>query len=125
MISTFKCLLIEDNHTDACLIMDAAKEIGSDIEFQLFPNGESAIEYLQLMEGNGISQRPDLIILDWILPGIGGKEVLNAIRGNGITKSLPVVIFSVSDDPGDIRDAYSEHASSYVVKPWTLRNLPL
>jgi two-component system, cell cycle response regulator DivK len=51
---------------------------------------------------------PDLIVMDWMLPGIAGQHLARALRGDERTRSIPIIIttaFAASADNPDIRDA--------------------
>jgi DNA-binding response OmpR family regulator len=63
------------------------------------------------------------MILDLKLPRRSGHEVLGWIKGQSNVKTLPVVIFSSSDQLSDIERAYELGANSYLVKPVGYENL--
>jgi CheY-like chemotaxis protein len=64
-----------------------------------------------------LATRPvDLVLLDVMLPGLGGHEVLRAVRADPKTAALPVIVFSAVGDP-ELRDyLMREGASDYWVK---------
>ncbi len=62
------------------------------------------------------SENPDLIFLDIRLPGINGLEVLEALRQDEATSSIPVVILSNLDDEKTVNKGISLGALEYVVK---------
>ena len=57
------------------------------------------------------------------LPRVSGFDVLDFVRGQPGLKQLPIVIFSSSDDPKDIRRAYDAGANSYLCKPHSNEDL--
>lgn len=59
----------------------------------------------------------DLILLDLLMPGIGGIEVLNRIRNASLNKKTPVIIVSVMSDPDTKIVCQSLGVSGYLVKP--------
>jgi DNA-binding response OmpR family regulator len=59
----------------------------------------------------------DLILLDLLMPGVGGIEVLNRIRGASLNRATPVIIVSVMSDQATKVVCKSLGASDYVVKP--------
>jgi CheY-like chemotaxis protein len=61
-------------------------------------------------------QKPDIIWLDLLLPGMGGFEFLERLRKKPELKSLPVVIVSVSASPEKIRRAFELNVVDYLVK---------
>ncbi|MDT5224960.1 MAG: hypothetical protein QOG19_2367 [Mycobacterium sp.] len=67
---------------------------------------------------DGLSQlraaRPDIVVLDLMLPGIDGFEVCRQIRGNG---NVPIVMLTASNDDFDVVGALEAGADDYVVKP--------
>lgn len=62
------------------------------------------------------SEKPDLILLDLILPGLTGYEVLEKIRSHEDTKNIPVVVFSVLGESKDIDKAIDLGANYYRTK---------
>jgi two-component system response regulator len=67
-------------------------------------------------EGEETSTPFDLILLDLKLPKISGLEVLERIKTDPRTRSVPVVVLSSSREPSDVVRAYHLGANSYVVK---------
>ena len=74
------------------------------------------------IEGLGVlksSQRPDMIILDLMLPDMDGLEVLQRIRAQPELSNVPVVILSATGDPDTIRFSLDRGADEYITKPYT------
>jgi two-component system, chemotaxis family, response regulator Rcp1 len=67
--------------------------------------------------------RPDLILLDWNLPKIGGKEVLTRAKEHQKLRKIPILIFSASEFDDDIHSAYGAHANGFISKPADLQGL--
>jgi DNA-binding response OmpR family regulator len=59
----------------------------------------------------------DLVLLDLLMPGIGGIEVLKRIRGESANKATPVIVVSVMSDPATKVVCQSLGVSDYIVKP--------
>ena len=87
--------------------------------------------YLTQVAGDGIQAYKclektvfDLIILDWMLPGMNGLELLNWVRDkNPINKRVPVLFVTAKSEPEDIVKALESGADDYIVKPFDLRVL--
>lgn len=62
------------------------------------------------------SERPDLILLDMLMPKLSGLDVLRALRGDEATKSVPVLILSNSSREQDIAEVTTLGVSGYFVK---------
>lgn len=62
------------------------------------------------------AERPDLVLLDMLMPKLSGLDVLRALRGDEATQSLPVVILSNSSREQDVQEATSLGISGYFVK---------
>lgn len=62
------------------------------------------------------SERPDLILLDMLMPKLSGLEVLRALRGDEATRRVPVLILSNSSREQDIAEVNSLGVSGYFVK---------
>lgn len=67
--------------------------------------------------------RPDLILLDLMLPGIGGLEVCRQIRGGRDTASIPIVMLTARDGEADIVAGLELGADDYLTKPFSPRVL--
>jgi CheY-like chemotaxis protein len=72
-------------------------------------NGEEALEALRTM-------KPDLILLDLIMPKVQGFEVLRSVKENPATAHIPVVVLSNLGQEGDVKRAMESGATAYFVK---------
>lgn len=68
-------------------------------------------------------ERPDVILLDVMMPDISGLEVLRYIRREPELASIPVIILSAKSMPGDIRIGIEAGASMYLTKPVGFQDL--
>lgn len=118
MAKATKIFLVEDNIGDVRLIKNSLEEMGIDHCCTVASNGVEALEHLNEKEGQKFVNKHDLIILDLNLPKKSGLEVLKEIKSIPGLKHIPVVIFSSSDAPADVKKAYDCHANCYVIKPF-------
>src|SRR5437868_1725986 len=75
-------------------------------------DGEAALEVIQ-------RSNPDLVLLDLMLPKIKGIDVLKTLRANPSFKTLPILVFSSSAQPGLVEDAWAAGASMVLSKAST------
>ncbi len=64
-------------------------------------------------------QKPDLILLDIMMPKMDGLEVLNRLKCNPATASIPVILQTVKGKPEDVIEGYKKGAAYYITKPFT------
>ncbi|TKR30150.1 response regulator [Luteimonas gilva] len=113
-------LLIEDNLDDVELTRIAFTEAGIAHRLMVVSDGAAALDYLfargQYADRDPL-ELPSIILLDLNLPKVDGREVLQAIRDNLVTKTLPVVVLTTSAEPFDVEASYALGANSYIQKP--------
>lgn len=113
-------LLIEDNLDDVELTRIAFAEAGMGERLMVVSDGAAALDYL-FARGVYVDrdplQLPSIVLLDLNLPKVDGREVLQAIRENLLTKTLPVVVLTTSAEPFDVEASYALGANSYIQKP--------
>lgn len=66
---------------------------------------------------------PDLMILDWMLPGVSGLELCRRLRARDMTKTLPVIMLTARGEEGERVRGLSVGADDYVVKPFSVPEL--
>jgi CheY-like chemotaxis protein len=62
-------------------------------------------------------EKPDLVILDVMMPDVSGLDILRHIRGNPELSAIPVIIVSAKSMPSDIKTGLEAGASTYLTKP--------
>jgi CheY-like chemotaxis protein len=112
-----RILLVEDNPGDVRLIRESlrARALGHDVN--VVGSGEAALEFLRRQGAHAAASRPDLILLDLNLPGMGGHALLRAIKADETLCRIPVVVFTTSSDRQDIATSYGLRANAVVTKP--------
>lgn len=116
----FQVWLVEDSEADELLMRAALKLDGLDCEFQVSPDGEKAIEYIEALDSGEAWHRPDIVLLDLNLPRKGGARVLEKIRHSVACARVPVVVVTSSDSPGDKTQVSRLGATRYFQKPLDL-----
>lgn len=104
------------------LVVDDEINLLKLVESRLKATGYEVITARDGKEGleKAKTEKPDLILLDIIMPGMDGREALKKLKLNEDTKSIPVVMLTVKGEPEEIVDSlvYSG-AVDYIVKPYT------
>ncbi len=66
---------------------------------------------------------PDVVVLDWMLPGVSGIEICRQIKARRETRSIPVIMLSARSEEGDRVRGLETGADDYVVKPYSVAEL--
>jgi CheY-like chemotaxis protein len=118
--SAFVPLVVEGDLEYALLLIRAFARANIFSPLPILKGGDEAISYLSEVGRPATAPRfrlPSVILLDTVLPGKSGFEVLAWIRRQPAFKRLPVIILSSSADPVNINRSYELGANSYLVKP--------
>jgi CheY-like chemotaxis protein len=117
---TVEILLVEDNPDDATLALRALRKGNVTTKIEHVIDGEQALDFLfcagAYAERNP-ENRPKLILLDLKLPKVDGLEVLQRIKADVATRTIPVVMLTSSREERDLVESYQLGVNSYVVKP--------
>jgi two-component system response regulator len=106
-------LLVEDNSTDEVLTTRALKNCDIPVTVLVARDGEEALAQLLSHEPNTL---PDLVLLDLKLPKVSGLAVLERLRADPRTKTLPVVVLTSSTKEDDVSEAYRLGCNGYLSK---------
>jgi len=117
-------LFVEDDPHDAEMATEALKGITNWV--QVARDGQAALDFL-FCQGEfvhrQINQRPQLVLLDLGLPKIDGLEVLQRVKSDPRTATIPVVVLTSSNRDRDVRTSMRLGAAAYIVKPVEMSNL--
>src|SRR5262249_52568561 len=107
--------LVVDGHEDhAPIPTEAVLNPGCD--GRVANNGPSALRALE-------EYRPDVVLLDVMMPVMDGMEVLERIRANPKNAGLPVILVTAKTQDDDVLAGYKSGADYYITKPFTARQL--
>jgi len=104
-----KIVLAEDEPQIARLVEFKLKKEGYEVTWK--PNGEEALEAIR-------KEKPDLILLDIMMPVMDGYEVLRRIREDENLKSIPVVMLTARAQERDVVKGIDMGADDYITKPF-------
>lgn len=119
-------LVAEDDPTDAYFFQRAFSRAGIPVTLHFVRDGQEVLDYLQgagMFGDRTLYPLPQLVLLDLNMPGLDGFDVLKWVRRRSDLDRLLIVIFSSSDEPGDINRAYGLGANWYLVKPHSMGEL--
>ncbi|MGB9692003.1 MAG: response regulator [Candidatus Sumerlaeaceae bacterium] len=108
-------ILAVDDELDLLLIIKTALS-SEGFEVITATNGPDALAMAE-------DEKPDLIILDVMMPEMNGFEVLQALRESVTTERIPVIMLTGVSEREKIRDALSAGIDYYIVKPFQLHDL--
>lgn len=101
-------LIIEDEADAAELFAEMMRVSG----FRVFKTSSSA-PAIEMMA----AQKPDVVLLDIMMPGVSGLDILRQMREDPLLAEIPVVIVSAKGMPADIQHGMEAGASTYLTKP--------
>jgi CheY-like chemotaxis protein len=110
---------VEDNPTDAELVLRVLRKSNLANNVVWVKDGEVALDFL-FRRGNYAarsSSMPRVVFLDLRLPKVDGLNVLQQMRDNDHTRTIPVVVLTSSKEESDIAASYQLGANSFVSKP--------
>lgn len=113
-------LLVEDNPDDLQLTVRALQKAKLANHIQIARDGEEALQFIFCEgphAGRNMQDGPKVVLLDLKLPKVDGLEVLQRIKGDPRTRSIPVTVLTSSKEQNDVVASYKLGVNSYIVKP--------
>ncbi len=115
MSKNLEIVLIEDDADDVELLQEALHSYKVGFSLTVIKDGSAALSFCE--SGAFL---PDIIVMDFNLPRVHGREVIRSIRCNEKFAKVPILILSTSSSKEDIEYAYKVGADKYLVKPTTI-----
>lgn len=108
-------VLVVDDDEDICaLISSKLEQLGHDVLVER--DGEGGL-------AAALEQRPDLVLLDWMMPRLTGLEVCLALREDSSLADVPIMLLTAKAQEADIERGFAAGADDYIVKPFSPREL--
>jgi len=107
-------LVVDDDEDNALIASSMLRAQG--FKVRVAYDGPSALKLLE-------EERPDLILLDVMMPEMNGLEVLERIRANPRNAAVPVILVTAKTQDEDVLAGYKSGADYYITKPFTSRQL--
>lgn len=111
--------------SEKVLIIDDEMHIVELLRFNLETSGYKTIYSYDGFDGfiKAKEEKPDLILLDWMLPNISGIEVLKKIRQDAELKKIPVIMLTAKNMEDDKVEGLEVGADDYITKPFSIKEL--
>ena len=111
--------------SEKVLIIDDEMHIVELLRFNLETSGYKTIYSYDGFDGfiKAKEEKPDLILLDWMLPNISGIEVLKKIRQDADLKKIPVIMLTAKNMEDDKVEGLEVGADDYITKPFSIKEL--
>lgn len=106
-----KTILIADDEAHLRLLVRRTLE-DDDVRLIEAVDGREALEIVS-------AQRPDLVILDWMMPGLTGPQVLEALRADPATTATPVIMLTARSQKADRNETLRLGIRGFLVKPFS------
>jgi len=112
-------LLVEDSHADAEMTLRTLKRRGIANSIQWVRDGVEALDYLFCAGeyADRVPGLPRMVLLDLKMPRMDGLQVLQRMKADVRTQTIPVVMMTSSREEGDLVASYQLGVNSFVVKP--------
>ena len=107
-------LIVEDEPAIRQMIAFGLRRAGFDIR--------EAVDYREAREALA-DQRPDLVLVDWMLPDMSGLELTRTLKRDRETREVPVIMLTARAEEGDKVTGLESGADDYVTKPFSPREL--
>lgn len=105
-----KRILIIDDEKDFCRLVKMNLELTGDFEVDIATNGERGISLAK-------KTKPDLVLLDILMPGMDGFEVLERLKKDKDTMAIPVVMLTAKENEASKIKAMQLYDELYITKP--------
>jgi len=106
-----KDVVVIDDDELTCMLMRRILEREFKFNIVSFKNGLEGLEYLE-------NHNPDLVVLDLMLPGKNGFEILKSLRKREEFKNTKIILVSAKSNSSDIERGFDLSADEYVTKPF-------
>ena len=112
-------LLVEDSKADAEMTLRTLKRRGIVNNVEWVRDGIEALDYLNCTGpyADRTNGNPKLVLLDLKMPRMDGLQLLELMKANPLTRTIPVVMMTSSREEGDLIASYRLGVNSFVVKP--------
>ena len=106
------------------LIVEDESAIRAMVRYSMVKAGYDVLEAENITVASElIQQRPDIILLDWMLPGGSGIELLKKLKQDGVTANIPIIMLSAKAEEDNKVSGLKTGADDYMTKPFSPKEL--
>ena len=106
--------IVDDSPVEAAM---TEKALGSMFATRVFADGASVLEQIV------ISPAPDVLLLDWMMPGVSGIDVCKFLRANEATSNLPILLLTSNNQTQHLVEGFGAGANDFLIKPCSSEEL--
>jgi two-component system, OmpR family, phosphate regulon response regulator PhoB len=110
----YKILVVEDSKDEAAMLVASCGQAG--FQTSIADSGEKALEMVW-------TWKPDMLLLDLQLPGIGGREVCRILREDERGRAIPIIMVTSAKERADILAGFAAGTDDYLTKPYEPQEL--
>ena len=107
-------MIVDDTRPNVLVLQQALNSIGYNISVAF--DGEMALDLIP-------KTKPDLILLDVMMPGVNGFEVCKLLKKDPTVKDIPVIFITAMGMPKDVLEGFEAGAVDYITKPFNLQEV--
>ena len=108
----YKIAVIEDDQSVQKMLVDSLKRAGYLVESS--GDGKDAVNLI-------FQEKPDLVVLDWNLPGLSGIQISQSMRASSATSHIPILMITVFNDIRNKVAAFETGVDDYLTKPFNMQ----
>lgn len=105
-----KVLLVDDSATSLAMMERMILGASPRLNLLMAVNGEEAVRV-------ALQEKPDLILMDVVMPRMNGLQALRALRATADTHHIPVILITTHGENDDVLGGYASGAAGYLIKP--------
>jgi DNA-binding response OmpR family regulator len=107
-------VVVDDDPDIRGVVVYMLERIGFDVHLE--SDGQAGLKL-------AIDVRPDVVLLDWMMPGMSGVEVCRSLRAEPDLTSMAVILLTAKAQESDVQRGFDAGADDYIVKPFSPREL--